>query len=341
MNFLTQKAIHNKAHHRSKKLFWILLKSVSRSFYLSLRYLPGAIKQPLSLAYLLAKLADNIADCSSIPWDCRNDILIQLDKLITHPNHAFRLNRIQQAIAPNLCYFLNADRLLIEQTPFLFELLRSQSISHQCAIQEVMHNIIKGQLIDLQYFDSQSEITFFSTEQELDNYLYLVAGCVGEFWTKLCFENIPHYSNTNLDALLVNANHFGKALQLTNILRDIPHDLKIARFYLPCPDNISTDNISVFLERLFIQYPTLIDDWRNKALNYLDDAKSYAQAIKNKRVQMACLLPYYIAKKTLTSIGDIKSITECQSIKISRKQVYLYVWEAFCFSCLKVRSVHD
>ena len=39
-----------------------LLKSVSRSFYLSMRFLPLAMREPISLGYLLARFSDTIAD---------------------------------------------------------------------------------------------------------------------------------------------------------------------------------------------------------------------------------------------------------------------------------------
>ena len=50
-----------------------LLKEVSRSFYLTLRALPGAIRPQIGLAYLLARATDTIADTEIIPvWrSCR------------------------------------------------------------------------------------------------------------------------------------------------------------------------------------------------------------------------------------------------------------------------------
>ena len=41
-----------------KQLTSAVLKSVSRSFYLSLRVLPSAVRPALALAYLLARAAD-------------------------------------------------------------------------------------------------------------------------------------------------------------------------------------------------------------------------------------------------------------------------------------------
>ena len=50
-----------------------MLRSVSRSFYLSLRILPAALREPLSLAYLLARATDTIADTPEPPAALRTD----------------------------------------------------------------------------------------------------------------------------------------------------------------------------------------------------------------------------------------------------------------------------
>ncbi len=55
-----------------------VLRSVSRSFYLSLRILPAALREPLSLAYLLARATDTIADTPEPPVALRMDALNQL-----------------------------------------------------------------------------------------------------------------------------------------------------------------------------------------------------------------------------------------------------------------------
>src|SRR6266498_5334789 len=50
----------------SRGLLPDLLKQVSRSFYLTLRVLPAAIRHQIGLAYLLARATDTIADTQII-----------------------------------------------------------------------------------------------------------------------------------------------------------------------------------------------------------------------------------------------------------------------------------
>jgi len=44
-----------------------LLRRVSRSFHLSLAILPRSLRAPVGLAYLLARLADTVADTRLVP----------------------------------------------------------------------------------------------------------------------------------------------------------------------------------------------------------------------------------------------------------------------------------
>jgi len=46
-----------------------LLKATSRSFYLTLRVLPAAVRSQIGLAYLLARTTDTIADTELVRWN--------------------------------------------------------------------------------------------------------------------------------------------------------------------------------------------------------------------------------------------------------------------------------
>src|SRR5882724_3299605 len=51
---------------RSWHLRTAILRSVSRSFYLSIRFLPQQLREPIALAYLLARTTDTVADTTRI-----------------------------------------------------------------------------------------------------------------------------------------------------------------------------------------------------------------------------------------------------------------------------------
>src|ERR1019366_1978813 len=92
-----------------------------------------------------------------------------------------------------------------------------------------------GQELDLRRFAGASakSLVALRIDAELDQYTYLVAGCVGEFWTRMCrahLAELEEWKNGRMEELGVR---FGKGLQLVNVLRDIPKDLRIGRCYLP------------------------------------------------------------------------------------------------------------
>src|SRR5512132_3171815 len=59
-----------------------LLRDVSRSFYLSIRLLPAALRLPVGVAYLLARATDTVADSAQLPAAERRDKLDALSAAI-------------------------------------------------------------------------------------------------------------------------------------------------------------------------------------------------------------------------------------------------------------------
>src|SRR5260370_41808091 len=66
----------------SARLRMAILRSVSRSFYLSIRFLPVRLRQPVALAYLLARTTDTVADTARISGTFRRKTLQTLSKAI-------------------------------------------------------------------------------------------------------------------------------------------------------------------------------------------------------------------------------------------------------------------
>src|SRR6185369_717609 len=59
-----------------------LLRATSRSFYLTLRVLPSAIRSQIGLAYLLARTTDTVADTDIVPLEKRLEALGRLRERI-------------------------------------------------------------------------------------------------------------------------------------------------------------------------------------------------------------------------------------------------------------------
>src|SRR5436309_14592801 len=64
--------------HRSRNLETVFLRSVARSFYLSIRFLPAQLREPIALAHLLALATDSVADTPGISVPVRIETLKML-----------------------------------------------------------------------------------------------------------------------------------------------------------------------------------------------------------------------------------------------------------------------
>ncbi|MCX6926622.1 MAG: phytoene/squalene synthase family protein [Verrucomicrobia bacterium] len=215
-----------------------LLRDVSRSFYLTLRILPGKVRTPIGLAYLLARTTDTIADTELVNAEQRLKALQALRDRIQGrgelPLDFGALARHQGS---------RAEGVLLEKCEASLALLRGLPSADERFVREVLEIIISGQELDLRRFAGASaqSLVALRTDEELDDYTYRVAGCVGEFWTKVCRAHLFPQAPLDDAFLLVNGVRFGKGLQLVNILRDLATDLRNGRCYLPLERLVDSD----------------------------------------------------------------------------------------------------
>lgn len=311
----------------ANELLTDLLKDVSRSFYLTLRVLPKSVRQQIGLAYLLARTTDTIADTEILPVEQRLKLLERLrDRISGRTTEALDFAElIRNQGTP-------AERVLLEKVEAGLALLNSSAPADQTLIREVIETITSGQGLDLQRFAgaSRDHIVALRTDDELDDYTYRVAGCVGEFWTKMCVQNQfsdgflkdRSVSEKQFEALGVR---FGKGLQLINILRDLPVDLRSGRCYLP-EEQLSARGIAVrdLLEpanepRLRPFYNELLD----RAKAHLTAGWEYTNLIPRSevRVRLACAWPILIGLKTIGLLRAGNVLDPQQRIKINRREV--------------------
>ena len=166
----------------SDELLTSLLRDVSRSFYLTMRMLPGTGATPNQrVAYLLARTTDTIADTEMAEVPSRLQALAALRQRIRGRDDA-PLRLAQLGAGQGLL----AERVLLERVEESLRLLLDLSEADRRLVRDVLDVIISGQELDLQRFGAAAvdQIVALQTGEELDDYTYRVAGCVGEFWTK-------------------------------------------------------------------------------------------------------------------------------------------------------------
>jgi farnesyl-diphosphate farnesyltransferase len=297
-----------------------LLKEVSRSFYLTMRVLPAAVRPQIGLAYLIARTTDTIADTGVLPVDQRLDALSDLRKRIAGTSSA-ALNF--GALAQNQS--LPAEKVLLERVEEGLAILKDCSGSDRQLIRDVLDVITSGQELDLKRFSGANadKIVALKSDAELDDYTFRVAGCVGEFWTKICHAHL--FPQVDLNALLPDAIRFGKGLQLVNILRDIPRDLRNGRCYIP-EERLAQvglqprDLLSSSTEQKF---RPLYDRYLRSAEEHLQAGWNYTCRLPRAqvRVRLACAWPILIGVRTLDKLRHENVLDPKTTVKISRSDV--------------------
>jgi len=296
-----------------------ILRSVSRSFYLSIRFLPMQLREPIALAYLLARTTDTVADTAQIPTGVRMETL----KLLSFGIQATTSRDVAaELVASFVTLQENAnERQLLESLPDYLACLERMEHADRNDIRVVLEKITRGQMLDLQRFDSQQEMRSLSTAADLDQYTYLVAGCVGEFWTRLCFRRVRQFTSRTEDEMLAMGRHYGMALQLINVLRDAGSDLRAGRCYFPEHElstvHLTPSQILSEPER----FQSIYRIWLEKAKAGLVSGMEYSRAIRSRRVRAATVLPALIGARTLALLEAAGTAALQRTVKIPRSEV--------------------
>jgi farnesyl-diphosphate farnesyltransferase len=265
-----------------------ILRRTSRTFYLTIRLLPRAVRDDVALAYLLARATDTIADTSTAAEARRVEILRAARASLGHSAiagyHADDWMRQQRD---------PAEQQLLSELPALWQ--RMHALPDR-RIQAVLDKILEGQIFDLERFGPEA---LPLDDAELERYTYLVAGSVGEFWTDLCAAQLGNFARDPIDTMRQRARHYGQALQLVNILRDRRMDAALGRLYITVED---------------------APRWTEQARVWLGEGAEYCAALHSGRQRYATLLPALLGWRTL-ALSSKQSTSFLTPVKVPRAEV--------------------
>ena len=166
-----------------------LLKPVSRSFYISIRLLPKALREPVALAYLLARTSDTIADSSAVNVEKRIELLDRFARAIAGKDQDVGKELAQLRESPGMT---DGEKALLGSADEILQAMQNLSPEDQRDVRELLAIITRGQRQDLTRW--QGQLTALANADELREYTYFVAGCVGEFWTRVCFRKVQSFT---------------------------------------------------------------------------------------------------------------------------------------------------
>ena len=272
-----------------------LLRDVSRSFYLTITWLPQEMRQGVAVAYLLARATDSVADASAAPLSRRVAALQQMAAAIAGEgvDEAELMRTLRMGLAPEKA----SEATLLARFDEALAAARALPAVQLGLVRRVLAIIVQGQLWDLSFFEEHSQVL---SDEQTRLYTYRVAGCVGRFWTQLGSATLGARfcpGATSLPELEEAGVRYGCGLQLVNILRDREEDARRGRSYL-CSDAAL---------------------WLDRAERYLRDGLDYSRRLGSFRLRFASMLPAILGLKTLAALRRAKPGTR---VKIPRRAVY-------------------
>ena len=285
--------------------------------------LPKKIRGQVGLLYLLARVADTIADTKTGSADHLIKTLDEYDSVAQGTSNELPEMESIAALQEH-----DGERRLLGNVGGVISALEKYSEDDQKLIRKCLGIIIGGQTLDLQRFGPANDLGSISALQhpdELDDYAYRVAGSVGEFWTRMSLAHLFKLDSEKEKEIFEKGVRFGKSLQMINILRDIPADLELGRCYIPRKslgehgltprDLLDKSNMDSF--RL------LYDEYLDLTSQYLDSAVQYIEMIPHSqfRLRGSCMLPVIIGKRTVSLLRERNVLDRKDIIKIKRSEI--------------------
>jgi farnesyl-diphosphate farnesyltransferase len=227
------------------------------------------------------------------------------------------------------------EQALMSALPQCLLLLQNLSPADQASVRWVLRFITQGQLLDVTRFGQG--IQALNSEQELTDYTWQVAGCVGEFWTELCARHLDSFASLPTDTMRATGSRYGMGLQRLNILRDAVADLAGGRCYLPLDRLAALDLNPAQLSQAvalgdsatLLRVAPLFNEYLNLTQAQLLDGLHYSCALHSRRLRVASALPALIGTRTLALLRQAGPHAWQQSIKMPRPEIRALLWRLF------------
>lgn len=296
-----------------------ILPDVSRTFAISIRFLPGMLGRAVLTAYLLCRIADTIEDDGAATAERKAELLVAF-------LHALEVETAADAF-PARAADITGDPAhvnLLRHTDLVCVLLRSlpertrERVEHWVGV--MAHGMKKFVLLYPRGIRIQ-------TVEEYREYCYYVAGTVGCMLTELWHEHAPSIGKPEFARLWTKCRQFGEALQTVNILKDIAWDAAHENaIYIP-ETSLAAHGSShgTILDAAHLEENhAAVASFIELAWTDLDDALEYILLLPRRAVAIRafCVLPLLFAYATLRDLSRSRAmLQEGGSVKITRAEV--------------------
>ncbi len=301
----------------------LLLKNTSRSLYLSVQVLPTSVRPAFSIAYLLCRYADTIADTSLLPAPKRLAWIQQFPDLIQHqsPEQIAALAKEVSGKSDN-----KHEEALIRNLPSCLKQFNYLSEELKTIVLQVVHAVCEGMQIDLSFFPTEpGSVKAFQTQADLAHYCRLMGGKPGLFWSQLIEKTVS--LSVARETFFDWGQQIGDALQIVNILRDLPKDLQLGRCYFPLEDlqAVGLEPQDLCKAENSIRFQPIKEKWIRWGLERLTVAKPYLRQIPKSQFgqRAAVAWPVLWTADTLYKVFQSSHLLNpAIRVKIPRSTIY-------------------
>lgn len=296
-----------------------ILPQVSRTFALSIRFLPGNLGRAVLVAYLICRIADTVEDDPVASIAAKTALLDHLLQCFDSPALANSYGETARGVQGE-----PAHVQLVKHTGLVFTLYRSLPRTSQQHVQRWVSEMVHGMKKFINLYPNGIRI---QTLAEYKEYCYYVAGTVGYLLTDLWHEHSPSIGADEYQVLLKRCAAFGEALQTVNILKDIAWDAEHENsIYIPNESLIlqgSSHQTLLSAEHLQ-QNHAAIKELIALAWHDLDEAQAYLLSVPKAAIpiRLFCVLPLLFAYATLRELTHSTAMLQPGGgVKISRAEV--------------------
>jgi farnesyl-diphosphate farnesyltransferase len=297
-----------------------ILVHVSRTFALTIPELPAGLRETVTCAYLLCRIADTIEDEPTLPAADKLRFLQQFSHVVAGLADA---GLLAAELSPRLSNRTSAhERDLVANLARVVSTVRRMQRREQAAIERCIEIMCDG----MHYFQRDASVRGLARLADLDSYCYHVAGVVGEMLTDLFCAQVPELQ-AHAAALRRLAPSFGQGLQMTNILKDMWEDRSRGACWLPREiferHGLKLEQIAARQhERAFRE---ALEELIGIAHGHLRNALSFTLLIPATQtgIRRFCLWSIGLALLTLRAIQANPQFTVGAQVKVSRRAVML------------------
>jgi farnesyl-diphosphate farnesyltransferase len=309
-----------------------LLKTTARTLYLSAKILPRKIRKTFYCGYLICRVADTVADTEIIDPKKRRQLIKNYPAMV-EKRDAKLLAAFKEAI-PKDAPLHGTEKQMLDNIDLCLKEFDKLSPAHKKDVLEVTGAVCRAMEWDISYFPSEDSglLKAVPDEAAVIEYCDSMGGQPGVFWAKLLLDGIQD------DGFTANAAAIGRALQITNILRDLAQDIKIARCYLPLAD-LTANNLmpqDLLEKKNYKKLLPVIFKWINWGAENISAAPAFLAKIPRRSffTRAAVAWPVLWSLDTLYLLAKTNNLLDKKAVvKISKKTIYLTIFLSPMFCC--------